>query len=169
MSAVLIKSFDVAQWREYRDIRLRALQDAPDAFGSTFEAARMLTDTQWHERMTAISAEFDLPLAAIADGQYAGMAWARIEQKEPTVTHLFQMWVAPEFRGHGIGSGILQKSIDWARTRGTNVITLGVTIGNSPARRLYEGHNFLPSGELEPLRPGATLNVAVMQLQLNDS
>ena len=40
-----------AAWREYRAIRLAALAEAPDAFGSTLAEARRLRAADWHARL----------------------------------------------------------------------------------------------------------------------
>src|ERR1035438_2266292 len=37
-------------WREYREIRLAALKDAPSAFASTWQEEASLTASQWMER-----------------------------------------------------------------------------------------------------------------------
>jgi len=39
------------EWRIYRDLRLRALADSPDAFGSTFERERDRPDAEWADRL----------------------------------------------------------------------------------------------------------------------
>jgi hypothetical protein len=33
--AITVRTFAPNEWKTYRDLRLRALADAPDAFGST--------------------------------------------------------------------------------------------------------------------------------------
>ena len=37
-------------WPLYRSLRLRALRDSPDAFGSTFAAEAQRTDADWQAR-----------------------------------------------------------------------------------------------------------------------
>jgi hypothetical protein len=44
-----IRRFDRDEWPTYRAVRLRALGDSPDAFGSTLAREEALTDAEWAE------------------------------------------------------------------------------------------------------------------------
>jgi GNAT superfamily N-acetyltransferase len=59
--------------------------------------------------------------------------------------HLIDISLAPERRGGGIGTAIMEDLLDWARGRG-KTMTLYVEPPN-PARRLYERFGFAPEGE----------------------
>lgn len=157
-----IETFDPSQWRAYRDVRLRALKDSPDAFASTFARESAFSDSEWRDRLAGVSREYALPLCASVDGDIAGLASVRIFQPDDSRAHVFQMWVAPEFRGRGIGRGLLDAALDWARARGVDAVVLDVTVGDTPARKLYESAGFVSMGELEPLRTGSALKVETM-------
>lgn len=45
--------------------------------------------------------------------------------------------VAPQHRGRGIGSGLMQRAHDWVRARGGHEIRLNVWAFNEAAQRLY--------------------------------
>ena len=150
-------------------MRLRALRDSPDAFGSTFEKTSLVTDKEWELRLQRVSLDFDLPAVALIEATYAGMAWGRIERPEDEFAHLFQMWVAPEFRGKGIARKLLDTVLSWAVERGRKALALSVTCGDTPARRLYESTGFVAIGQPESLRPGSDLMVQPMRLQLRTS
>ena len=47
LMAVEIRRVGAGEWRELRDLRLRALQDAPDAFTAIYEEESTLPDTHW--------------------------------------------------------------------------------------------------------------------------
>lgn len=76
------------------------------------------------------------------------------------------MWVAPEFRGRGIGRLLLMRIIEWARSQGAGSVKLGVTLGNRLAADLYRSVGFGPTGEPVPIRPNRDLLVQDMQLHL---
>ncbi len=42
-----VRRADEDEWEHIRDIRLRALLDAPDAFGSTFEGEAEDGESEW--------------------------------------------------------------------------------------------------------------------------
>ena len=159
---VVVRSFQASQWRAYRDLRLRALTDSPNAFATTLAQAELLSDQEWQRRFVDLSAEHDLPMVAEVDGEFAGMAWIHIDASAPTIAHLFQMWVAPAYRGRGVGRKLLDRAIQWVRSRGAEEVLLGVTCGDSPARRLYTSAGFKPVGRVEPLRPMSKLMVQNM-------
>jgi ribosomal protein S18 acetylase RimI-like enzyme len=167
MANVCIRVFQPHEWRIYRDLRLRALQDAPDAFGATLADERAYADDFWSSRLHAACAATDLPLVAELDDRPAGLAWGRIEPSNRDTAYLYQMWVAPECRGLGAGSMLLQAVIDWAGSQHARFMILGVTCGNSAATKLYTAAGFTPVGEPEPLRPGGELLAQSMKLDFS--
>jgi ribosomal protein S18 acetylase RimI-like enzyme len=164
---VTIRPFQANEWRAYRDLRLRALQEAPEAFCSTFASARQIPDADWQARLAHIQPDHDYPIAALLAEQPVAMAWVTIDRNHPTHANLFQMWVAPEYRGQGVGRQVVQAAIAWARDRQLQSLHLGVTVGDTPARHLYESLGFVAVGELEPLRSGSGLMLQNMTLALN--
>lgn len=155
---ISIALFSPALWELYRDLRLSSLLDSPDAFGGThaLEAAR--SAEVWQSRLAAAAtSSLDLPLLARVGELPAGLCWAKRDSAHLSFVNLYQMWVAPQFRGAGIGGALLERCVCWARSIGAAEVRLGVTIADSPAHRLYIRHGFLPVGAPEPLREGATL------------
>lgn len=67
------------------------------------------------------------------------------------VALLEDMVVAPDARGAGIGSRLLQEAIQFARSNGCHRITLLTDRSNEPAQRFYQRHGFGPSAMI-PLR-----------------
>lgn len=60
-------------WVEFREIRLRALADAPDAFGATLAEAQEQTEEGWRSRLAS-----EAPILLVRDGGKAvamGGAW----------------------------------------------------------------------------------------------
>jgi GNAT superfamily N-acetyltransferase len=156
------------EWPIYRDTRLSALRDAPDAFGSSFAAEATRTDEAWAARVAAAAAsQNDQLFLAFDQEQPCGLIWCKRSAAEPAVTDLYQMWVAPGSRAKGTGQALLQAALDWARAAGTQRARLGVTAADSPAMRLYRRHGFRAAGPLEPLREGASLMAQTMELPLN--
>lgn len=167
--APAIRRFEAHEWRTYRAVRLRALDESPDAFGSTLELEEGRSDEVWSDRLASgVSSGTDLPLVAEegASGEPVGLAWGRIEPSEPQTARLYQMWVAPEARGLGAGRMLLDAVIAWARSMNVQRIDLGVTCGDTPATRLYTRAGFESVDDPRPLRPGAPLLAQSMRLKI---
>lgn len=163
-----VRRFAPDEWQLYRDLRLRALQESPDAFGSTFAHEVGRTDEEWATRLSrGAHSSRDLPLVAEVNGESCGLAWVRIGEDSPAIAHLYQMWVAPDRRGQGVGRALVECAVSWARSVGAREVVLDVTCGNSDAVRLYEGAGFAPSGDPKPLRPGSVLQSRPMRLPLS--
>ena len=157
------------EWSQYRDLRLRALADSPDAFGSTLAKERGRPDTEWLSRLeSAADIRWNLPLFAESGNEPVGLAWDRIERSSPDVANLYQMWVAPHYRGRGIGQMLLEAVIAWARQAGVEQLALGVTLGETPAMSLYSRAGFVPSGRPQSLCEGSDLLRQAMVFTLND-
>jgi len=157
------------EWSAYRELRLRALGDAPNAFGSTVEREASRPDEEWQRRVAdGAASRSDLPLVLVEQHRLLGLAWGKILPGAPDVAHLFQMWVAPEVRGRGHGSDLVDGVVEWARSAGAAKVVLRVTEGDTAARRLYAKAGFASAGALEPLRPGSDLWCRPMELDLRD-
>lgn len=169
-AAFSIQPFQMGDWPLYRQLRLRALVDSPDAFGSTFALESALSDSDWERRLTAgVESNSDLPLLAIKDGIGVGVAWVKRAANAESTANLYQMWVVPEVRSLGVGSALVSAAVEWARQQGIQALMLGATCGNTAAMRLYLKHGFMPAGASEPLRPGSNLLSQTLVLQVKAS
>ena len=76
------------------------------------------------------------------------------------------MWTAPEVRRTGVGLLLVCAVIDWAAETGASSVALWVTLGNSPARVLYESMFFPETGEYRPLPSDPCADEIRMLLEL---
>lgn len=165
--AVSVRRLEADEWQAYRDLRLRALAESPDAFGSTLAVEAEFPEERWSTRLAqGASSASDLPLAAERAGERVGLAWGRIEPFAAGEVHVYQMWVAPEARGQGAGRRLLETIVDWGRASNAHAVLLGVTCGDTPANHLYRALGFQPVGEPAPLRPDSTRFAQQMTLLL---
>jgi GNAT superfamily N-acetyltransferase len=163
----VIRTLAPAEWAAYRELRLRALADSPDAYGSTLAAEQDRPAQAWAERLAlAATSGRDYPLVAEAGGALVGLAWAKRSADEPDVIDIFQMWVAPTHRGQGIAAALVREAVAWARAAGARSARLGVETGNGAAVRLYAREGFVNAGEPVPMRPGSHLMEHSMLLAL---
>jgi GNAT superfamily N-acetyltransferase len=131
-----------------RELRLRALSDAPGAFGSTYARELARTTADWQNWLSP-GVTFILETAGGAHGIVAGVHDATDQE----VVHLMAMWVNPASRGSGAGDDLVAAVVSWAASEGARVVRLDVMQANEPARRCYERNGFRLSGH-EVVRDG---------------
>ncbi len=136
-----------------RSIRLRALQDAPDSFGSTFEAEAAFTQEDWRRRLARSDA---VTFVASEEGDDIGIVVGIADPDHPGEAVLVALWVAPETRGRRVGEALGQSVIDWARSEGYKAVRLAVADHNASAQRLYERMGFVSTGTVDKLPPPRT-------------
>jgi GNAT superfamily N-acetyltransferase len=124
-----------------RALRLQALSDAPDAFGSTYERELARTTSDWQQWLSP-GVTFILDESDGANGIVAGVR----DAIDPAVVHLMAMWVHPAIRGLGAGDALVDAVLSWAEAEGAKVVRLDVVQGNDRARRFYERNGFRPTG-----------------------
>ena len=142
---------EIARLREgdeerLRDIRLRALAEAPSAFASTYGRERRFTADVWASRVAGEGATF----IAEDDGRPVGTV-AVIPEDRPRTAHLVGMWVDPRARGQGIARRLIDAVVTWACERGMRHLELWVAENNDGALALYEKTGFSLTGERQPL------------------
>lgn len=132
-----------------RDLRLRALQDAPLAFGSTYASEAAFERELWVQR-TRENAAGERSVAFVVE-PWAGMAVGAMHDDEPGVAHLYGTWVAPDARGAGAGRALVEAVIGWATERGATRLETAVEESNAAASALYARAGFVDTGRREPL------------------
>jgi GNAT superfamily N-acetyltransferase len=131
-----------------RSIRLRALSNAPDAFGSTLGEAVARPAESWLDQLR------DLPtFVAVGDDIDVGIVRCARDKADTETAWLISMWVAPEVRHKGVGGLLVDAVIDWARSNGVNRLLLDVADHNASAIALYARKGFTPNGEVSTLPP----------------
>lgn len=165
--SLVIRPFLPEEWPAYRDIRLRALADAPDAFCSTLAEEQARSAEDWAARLQrAATSGIDRPLMAQLDGKTVGMTWAKVDSADEAVVNIFQMWVAPEARGRKVAAALLEDAIAWAKSRRARALQLGVVSGNTAALKLYEKIGFRQTSTSEVIRAGVPLVEQTMRFNL---
>lgn len=105
---------------------------------------------------------------AVADGAVIGQLY--IELKPSNVAEL-GMFVARAWRRRGVGSALVEASLDWARSMGAHKVALQVWPHNHAARALYRKFGFVEEGLLRRhyrRRNGELWDAVVMGLVLDE-
>jgi ribosomal protein S18 acetylase RimI-like enzyme len=133
------------------NLRLRALRDNPEAFGSTYEETLQRGKESFRQRLRQPH-EQTFFLGAFEEESLVGMVGFYRESglKGQHKGYIISMYTAPEQRGKGIGKALVAEAIAQARKiQGLEQLLLAVVTTNDAARRLYRSLGFEVYG-LEP-------------------
>src|SRR5215510_2238058 len=136
---MVIRSLTATDAARYQPLRLRALQEHPEAFASAFAEEQPLALETVATRLQQSSAE-RYTLGAFEGEELSGLLHFRRWEgwKIRHRASLGGMYVPPEYRGRGIGKRLLLEALARARTlKGLEDLILAVTVGNERARALY--------------------------------
>jgi GNAT superfamily N-acetyltransferase len=141
-SPLSVRRIDRADWAALRTIRLEALADAPQAFGSTLDGATRLSARQWRAKVTT-SQYF----VAERGRAVVGMASGGFNEQRPGTHWLYGMYVTPAERGSLAAKLLVRVVVDWARGDGGDELYLHVASEAPRARAFYEKTGFAVTGE----------------------
>lgn len=130
----------------YRELRLRALREHPQAFSSDWEEASARPLEESREWLAAVGVLF---WGALDEGgAMVGMVGLECASraKERHKGKVVAMYVSREAAGRGVGRELLQALVLHARSIGLTDLVLTVTEGNASALRLYREAGFAAFG-----------------------
>jgi len=134
----------------FKTVRLRALQDTPSAFGSTYAREFQLTDDDWLKRANRWNGDRAAGFMAFDQASACGIVCSFLDEDDLTRAHLISMWTAPTYRRQGLGRRLVHEVLAWAGSRGARSMVLLVTSNNQAAQRFYEHLGFAFTGRIEP-------------------
>lgn len=143
-----LRALTADDWREWRPVRLAALADAPDAFGSRLRDWVDAPEARWRTRLSIPGA---LDLIAFDGDRAVGMASGTPGDGDRA--ELISMWVDPSVRGRGVAGLLIDAIARWAVRVGSAGLELSVMPDNAVARRTYERHGFTIADEPGDLLP----------------
>lgn len=137
-SDIRIRRIDADEWMLFRNLRLAALRDSPDAFETTFDYWKDANEARWRGRLDGVA----FNVVAELDSGPAGMVSAIAPRPDGTV-ELISLWVSPEARGRGVGDALVEAVVQWANEHAASSVLLGVRAANLPAIALYRRRGFV--------------------------
>jgi ribosomal protein S18 acetylase RimI-like enzyme len=148
LPASMIARLPIERWPEFRDLRLRALDTEPAAFGQTLATARDYPDELWKSRLLDVLENRSWIVFAEVGGSLVGMLGAfqsedDLERRNATIWGVYVDLVA---RGKGISTAMLEKLLSQLQGAGLLTATLAVNKEQAAAVRLYERAGFRITG-----------------------
>src|SRR5262245_60082487 len=111
-----VRRIEEADWQLARELRLRALQDSPDAFAATYAEEHAMADASWQARARSNAAGLEtVGFFALDAGREVGVA---VGVRNASSVALNAMWVAPEARRQGAARALVEAVAAWARELG---------------------------------------------------
>jgi len=134
----------------FRAVRLRALEDTPQAFTSTYAKESQLAESEWLARAERMNGARGVGFLAMDGEDGCGMVGAFLEPNDPSRALLVSMWTAPTHRRQGVGRLLVEEVLRWAHLRRARTLLLMVTANNQSAIGFYERLGFTRTGRTEP-------------------
>ncbi|WP_411349848.1 GNAT family N-acetyltransferase [Paenibacillus sp. WLX2291] len=142
-----IHPLDNSHAEAYRQLRLEALAQYPEAFASSYEEEQAWPLDRFAHRL---GTEGRVTLGAWLEQELIGSV-TLIPQSKTKLSHranIVAMYVKPEQRGSGIGRRLMEEAIAQARRTGViEQLYLSVMAHNEPAKRLYMALGFEAYGK----------------------
>jgi ribosomal protein S18 acetylase RimI-like enzyme len=150
MSQVEIITLPADQWQRYREIRLEALREEPQAFSSSHADVEQRPPDFWQGRLAeAARRETSWLLFAQAGGRLVGMIGAFVDQ-EPGTAQIISVYVCHAARGKGVGKALMEAILAEVRKmEGIRKAALDVNRRQTAALALYRRMGFEVVGEKE--------------------
>lgn len=148
MSEITVRQLGEEDWQQYRDIRLKALRESPEAFAASLDEEESFDEDFWRMRMKRsdrLVAERDsTPLGIVSVGASS--------DDNPHTSELFGLWVSPEARGSGVATALVRAGATLAREQGQRQLAYWVGSDNGRAVAFASGFGFRPTAERRPMR-----------------
>ena len=162
-----IERIVASQWQLLKELRCRALADAPFAFSGTLEEAKERSDEDWvawaencsHNPQTIM-------FIAYYDDKPCGMMGCRIVGEKNEIGELLAVWVAPEYRKLKVGQALLGATKQWASRSYAQVLHIWVAEQNTTAISFYKAVGSQITSQRQPFKSDTTQEEILLTLQL---
>lgn len=135
------------EWQLYREVRLAALHEAPEAFVARLEEEKSYSDEFWRERANrahrVIAERGDEPVGVIGLGMH---------NQDPQTGEVFGLWTAPTVRGQRVAWRLVETASQQAAEDGYRQLYFWAGSDNASAVGFASSFGFRPTEERRPVR-----------------
>jgi ribosomal protein S18 acetylase RimI-like enzyme len=139
---VVIREGMVSDTKQYRPLRLDALQDSPTAFPADYFTSVNRPISFWEGRLG--TNEISTISFAEHENQLIGMMGIH-RGESPKTKHsadILSVFVRPPWRGLHLAESRINACVESPKSRGVNILKLGVTAASMSAVRDYQRYGF---------------------------
>ncbi len=144
---IIIRQGQESDAQAYRELRLEALHNHPEAFSADFAIYDKQPMTYWTERLHSLEDERMIYFADCNDSLVGTCGIYRGDS--PKTKHsgtIVGVYVKSEWRGLRIADEMIAACIVWARLHKIRIVKLGVNTANTSAIRCYTRCGFTTYG-----------------------
>ena len=167
MNNFTIRKLTEADWREFSQIRLKALLSDPQVFGSNYEKEKDTPEDEWRE---ILRSEQTAVFLISADEKPIAITCVSIDRDDPTkkTALLWGSWLAPLYRRKGLSELMYRTRIDWAKQQPTvEKITVSHRASNLSSKFANQKHGFKMTHTKEKVwTDGTTEDEVCYELQI---
>lgn len=148
----------------HRELRLRALSDAPDSFGEAAAEAAMRPLMYWEDLTRSVTEPgLHVMFLAVETEQVVGSTYGLCDRARSDAGRVGGMWVDPAWRRRGVGGALLREVFGWARERGFSRLGLWAPAHSPAALSLYGQAGFRETGNRRPLPTNPALEIVELE------
>ena len=121
------------QWKIFKEIRLEALRQSPNSFGSAYEVEVLFTQNDWINNLKNTK---NLHIVALLD-KFKSIGLIILKPYKEQVG-IFSMYVNPTFRGRGIASDLIHAVIEYALKKKRSNLPLTTHISKNSSLYIWK-------------------------------
>ena len=165
--ALRIRKLEPHEVALHREIRLRALRDAPDAFGEAVAEVEARPASYWDDLSRSVTEPGRHVMFLACEGNAVrGSIYGLRDAESSTSGRVGGSWVEPSYRRRGIGDALLQAVISWARAQRFERLRLWAPAGSTAALAFYRQAGFSETGLRRPLPTNVELEIVELECRL---
>ncbi len=145
-----IRKLEANESKLYRALRLEALREYPEYFGSDY-SQQVHLEKLYFERIIETNSDKGDMVGAFRDEVLIGICGVTYETEViSNAGEIVQMYVKRNFQGHMIGENLIRAIIELVKNKKkVSVLLLGVYINNVKAKSVYEKCEFTINEEIK--------------------
>lgn len=146
MVDIKVRILGAQEWPLFREVRLAALKDAPEAFVARFEDEASYGEDFWRERMTLTR------IIAERGDESVGVVCLGLHNDDPETGEVFGLWTAPSARGAHAARSLVTTASKKATEDGCRLLYFWAGSDNASAVGFASSFGFRPTAERRPVR-----------------
>jgi RimJ/RimL family protein N-acetyltransferase len=143
---VVLTRVEPRDWQRLREVRLAALAESPEMFGSTLAKEQSFDEAEWRRRAAR-------PATFLASRGCVDVGMAGVYEFDGGWC-VMGMWLAPAARGTGVLEALVDACESVAQAAGATTVALGVMEDNPRGRRAYLRLGYEFTGTREHVHDG---------------